>query len=66
MTRAALPDPPHGTVRRYQLRRDPCRCELCRMAWREWMAGYRARRAGRYHQQQLDPALRLDAAVFRQ
>jgi hypothetical protein len=29
-------EPPHGTVQRYKYRRDPCRCEPCSDAAREY------------------------------
>lgn len=41
--RPPLPDPAHGTRRRYQLRRDPCRCSECRAANASTVARYRAR-----------------------
>lgn len=63
MARPPAPDPPHGSTRRYRLRRDPCACRLCRRAWADYIAAYRAHRSGRAHQLRLDPALRLDAHV---
>lgn len=38
---------PHGTYARYKLRRDPCRCELCREAGRRHRAEQRVA-AARY------------------
>lgn len=39
----AQPIPPHGTVNRYRSRREPCRCEECRRANREYNAALRGR-----------------------
>lgn len=33
--------PPHGSRRRYQLRRDPCRCAECRHANTQYVRGTR-------------------------
>jgi hypothetical protein len=33
--------PEHGTTARYKHRLDPCRCELCKKAYREYMKNYR-------------------------
>lgn len=39
------PLPPHGTVARYRHRVQPCKtCDLCKRAWADYIAEYRARR----------------------
>lgn len=37
------PEPPHGTISRYRRRVDPCRCEECRRANREYVASLKHR-----------------------
>lgn len=62
MPRPMLPEPPHGTTRRYRLRRDPCRCRACRRAWALYLASYRMKRR-RPEQMTLPPELRIHVAA---
>ncbi|MCU1361267.1 MAG: hypothetical protein JWN99_2556 [Ilumatobacteraceae bacterium] len=44
MARPLGDEPAHGTRKRYQLRRDPCRCKPCRLANAEFIARRRGLR----------------------